>query len=139
MCGITGILAKGTLTDAVVDRLLGPIEHRGPDDCGVWVDPEAGIGLGHRRLSIVDLSPAGHEPMHSASGRYVITYNGEIYNHQELRRSLEERGLVPDGGWRGHSDIETFLSMIKKNGPAAQVRKENEFRFALFGSLAIIA
>jgi asparagine synthase (glutamine-hydrolysing) len=84
------------------------LAHRGPDDEGVWVDSEAGIGLGHRRLSIVDLSPAGHQPMVSHSGRYVITFNGEIYNHADLRAELRAQGREP--AWRGHSDTETLLA-----------------------------
>lgn len=84
------------------------LAHRGPDDQGVWVDPDAGVGFGHRRLAIVDLSAAGHQPMHSPSGRYVITYNGEIYNHGELRDQLIAEGCVVD--WRGHSDTETLLA-----------------------------
>ena len=86
-------------------RLMGKaIIHRGPDDSGVWVDVDAGIGLSHRRLSILDLSPAGHQPMTSVSGRYVIAFNGEIYNHLDLRRQLGDRA------WRGHSDTETLLA-----------------------------
>lgn len=81
------------------------LRHRGPDDSGVWVDGEAGIGLAHRRLSILDLSPAGHQPMVSAGGRYIVAFNGEIYNHLELRREL---GISAD--WRGHSDTETLLA-----------------------------
>ncbi len=92
----------------MTDRLT----HRGPDDHGLWLDPDSGIGLGHRRLSIIDLSPAGHEPMHSASGRFVVTFNGEIYNHRELRSRLESERAAPLGGWRGHSDIETLLQGI---------------------------
>jgi asparagine synthase (glutamine-hydrolysing) len=84
------------------------LAHRGPDDEGVWVDADAGIGFGHRRLSIVDLSPAGHQPMISASGRYVITFNGEIYNHAELRTELRAEGH--ETAWRGHSDTETLLA-----------------------------
>ena len=74
----------------VVGAMANAIRHRGPDDSGTWVDEEAGIGLGHRRLSILDLSPAGHQPMASARGRYVIAFNGEIYNHLELRQALQE-------------------------------------------------
>ena len=84
------------------------LAHRGPDDEGIWVDREAGIALGHRRLSIIDLSPAGHQPMPSGSGRYVLTYNGEIYNYEDLRRALGEAGHCPE--WRGHSDTEVMLA-----------------------------
>lgn len=90
--------------------MANSIIHRGPDDAGEWFDPEAGIALAHRRLSIVDLSPAGHQPMTSASGRYVIAFNGEIYNHLELRLDLEAFGAAP--AWRGHSDTETLLAAL---------------------------
>ena len=133
MCGIAGILAEGGVAPGLVERILAPIAHRGPDDHGVWTDEAAGIGLGHRRLSIVDLSPAGHEPMHSASGRFVITFNGEIYNHDELRRALEEQGAVPEGGWRGHSDVEMFLEGISAWGLVETLRRSvGMFAFGLW-------
>ena len=99
MCGIAGIFSQGLVDHRTVARLIGPIVHRGPDDEGIWIDPDVGIGLGHRRLSIVDLSPAGHQPMQSGDGRFVLSFNGEIYNHSELRRELEERDATPVGGW----------------------------------------
>ena len=94
MCGIAGFIggidggAEGAR--AVVTSMANALVHRGPDDGGVWVDDVAGIALGHRRLSILDLSPEGHQPMMSASGRYVIAFNGEIYNFNELRKELED-------------------------------------------------
>src|SRR5919112_1946661 len=91
MCGIAGIISASRLDERDVRRLIDPIAHRGPDDEGVWLVPEAGVGLGRRRLAIIDLSPAGHQPMASADGRYVITYNAEIYNHSELRAELERQ------------------------------------------------
>src|SRR5437868_15550217 len=109
MCGIAGIFSSARIDEQSVARMIGPIAHRGPDDHGIWVDAAAGIGLGHRRLAIVDLSPAGHQPMSSADGRFVLTFNGEIYNHAELRRELEQRGRVPEGRWPGHSDIDALL------------------------------
>jgi asparagine synthase (glutamine-hydrolysing) len=84
------------------------LRHRGPDDAGVWVDAPAGLALAHRRLAIVDLSAAGHQPMASASGRWVIAFNGEIYNHMALRAELAAAGAAP--AWRGHSDTETLLA-----------------------------
>jgi asparagine synthase (glutamine-hydrolysing) len=87
--------------------MANTLDHRGPDDSGIWTDQPAGIALGHRRLSILDLSPAGHQPMASAAGRYVIAFNGEIYNHLELRQTLGESGY--NNAWRGHSDTETLL------------------------------
>ena len=93
MCGIAGLLAGSGAPDPdLLRRMAGAIIHRGPDDDGVWIDPEAGIGFGHRRLAILDLSPLGHQPMASQSGRYVISYNGEIYNHLALRVELEGVG-----------------------------------------------
>jgi len=95
------------------------LRYRGPDDQGVWTDPAAGIALAQRRLSIVDLSPAGHQPMVSASGRFVITYNGEVYSHQEMRPALEARGI----SFRGHSDTEVILESCAAFGIAATVER----------------
>ena len=94
MCGFAGFfnpssVAPAAELDAIATRMAARIVHRGPDDAGAWSDPQAGIALGFRRLSIVDLSPAGHQPMTSASGRFVIAFNGEIYNHRALRAELE--------------------------------------------------
>ena len=109
------------------------VEHRGPDDDGVWIDPEAGIGLAHRRLAIVDLSPHGHQPMPSADGRFMLNYNGEIYNHAELRAALDGEGRTPDGGWRGHSDTETLAQAIAGWGlEPALARSVGMFAFALW-------
>lgn len=96
------------------------IAHRGPDDSGVWVDAEAGIALAFRRLAILDLSPAGHQPMASASGRYVIVFNGEIYNHLHLREELEGDDCV---AWRGHSDTETLLAAFEAWGVETTLKK----------------
>lgn len=119
MCGIAGLLEKNTPLDlsAVresVRRMTSAIIHRGPDDGDVWVDQDAGIALGHRRLSIVDLSPAGHQPMPSACGRYVIAFNGEVYNYKEIRKELDELNAAP--AWRGHSDTEVMLAAISHWG-----------------------
>jgi asparagine synthase (glutamine-hydrolysing) len=116
MCGIAGIIGASRVDVQSVARMIGPLAHRGPDDEGIWFDADARIGLGHRRLAIVDLSPAGHQPMHSANGRYVLTFNGEIYNHPELRKALEDQGAGPPGGWRGHSDTEVLLEGISSWG-----------------------
>jgi asparagine synthase (glutamine-hydrolysing) len=123
MCGITGFIHTGTNPDELALRLaamLLPIQHRGPDDSGTWLDAQHGIALGHRRLSIVDLSPAGHQPMTSACGRYVIVFNGEIYNHLGLRQQVSQSALALQQNlsqtndsavrWRGHSDTETLLA-----------------------------
>lgn len=109
MCGIAGWL--GTAPEAeILTRMGQSLAHRGPDDSGSWIDPTAPVALLHRRLAIVDLSPAGHQPMTSACGRYVLSFNGEIYNHLDLRRELETSGAAPD--WRGHSDTETLLAAL---------------------------
>ncbi len=108
MCGFVGFLDRAGFSDgeALLRRMADTIVHRGPDSDGYWVDGEAGIALAHRRLAIIDLSAAGHQPMASHDGRYVLSYNGEIYNHLDLRRELEARGAIE---WRGHSDTETLL------------------------------
>jgi asparagine synthase (glutamine-hydrolysing) len=90
------------------------IAYRGPDATGVWQDPQLGFAVVHQRLAVLDLTPAGDQPMHSASGRYVIAFNGEIYNHQQLRRNLDAAGLSPT--WRGHADTETLLAAIEAWG-----------------------
>jgi len=118
MCGIAGFWSPGAAVDeACLRRAAAAIAHRGPDDQGVWADESAGIGLAHRRLSILDLSPAGHQPMLSASGRYVIVFNGEIYNHLDLRAELTEKT------WRGHSDTETLLAAFEFWGVEATLKK----------------
>ena len=109
MCGFAGVLGNDVRLD-VVRGMAAAIINRGPDDSGVWSDVEASIALAHRRLSVVDLSPAGHQPMASASGRYVIVFNGEIYNHLDMRTELEKSG--GSFQWRGHSDTETLLAGI---------------------------
>src|SRR5580698_4957951 len=105
MCGIAGLLSPTRSNLALVRPMAAVLAHRGPDDEGCWIDPEAGIGLGHRRLTIVDLSAAGHQPVLSRDGRYVLVWNGEIYNHRELRARL----IPPEGGWAGHCDSETLI------------------------------
>ncbi|NGM87654.1 asparagine synthase (glutamine-hydrolyzing) [Parapusillimonas sp. SGNA-6] len=111
MCGITGFFSpsRGAIDRrAVAARMADTLAHRGPDDAGVWADEALGLTLAHRRLSVQDLSPAGHQPMLSACDRYVIAFNGEIYNHRDLRRQLEAAGQSP--AWRGHADTETLLA-----------------------------
>ncbi|WP_420862178.1 asparagine synthase (glutamine-hydrolyzing) [Algirhabdus cladophorae] len=113
MCGITGFLwstGSGPDPERVLKTMTKAIDHRGPDSDGHWMDPQAGVAFGHVRLAIVDLSAAGHQPMQSASQRYMLTFNGEIYNHQKLRAQLEATGHAPD--WRGTSDTETLLACI---------------------------
>lgn len=118
MCGLAGLFdpdhkfAAAGLSQVARD-MADRLAHRGPDDTGVWHDAAAGIALGFRRLAIIDLSPAGHQPMASASGRYVIAFNGEIYNFTELRQMLERDGARQ---WRGHSDTEVLLALIERDG-----------------------
>lgn len=125
MCGITGfITAQGANAEALsatVRTMADSMVHRGPDDAGAWADSDAGVALGHRRLSVVDLSPAGHQPMSSGSGRYVMVYNGEIYNHLALRTELEASGSLPP--WRGHSDSETLLASVAHWGLEATLTR----------------
>ena len=114
MCGITGIWGRapdgGQGLAATIQSMTGSLHHRGPDGAGVWMDEPAGLALGHSRLAIIDISSAGHQPMLSAGGSLVIVFNGEIYNHQELRSALEAEGAV--SVWVGHSDTETLLAAI---------------------------
>jgi len=132
MCGIAGILQPHQLNGnahAVLRAMTDTLRHRGPDDSGVWMDEKAGIAMGHRRLSILDLSPAGHQPMVSGDGRYVITFNGEIYNFQALRRELESLQHV----FHGHSDTEVLLAAVSQWGLEKAVERFNGmFAFALW-------
>jgi asparagine synthase (glutamine-hydrolysing) len=117
MCGIAGFKAApapGHKMEEVARAMADRVIHRGPDDSGTWVDAGSGIALAHRRLSILDLSPAGHQPMHAAGGRYVLVFNGEVYNHLQLRQQLLSEGHALE--WRGHSDTETLLACIEAWG-----------------------
>jgi asparagine synthase (glutamine-hydrolysing) len=109
MCGITGIVSSGGVDRAFLSRMTGSLAHRGPDDEGVWSDPAAGVGLGHRRLAVIDLTPTGRQPMKSGDGQYVLTFNGEIYNHAALRAEIEADGRKE---WRGRCDTETLIEAI---------------------------
>lgn len=113
MCGIAGILnSEAAEPTRLVSDMIETMRYRGPDDSGTWAETAVGLGLGHARLSILDVSPEGHQPMISASGRYVMTFNGEVYNFLELRRLLEEQG----DRFRGHSDTEVMLAAIERWG-----------------------
>jgi asparagine synthase (glutamine-hydrolysing) len=117
MCGIVGFWEASNSDSAVAcqyaEKMANTIAHRGPDDDGIWHDQQESLVLTHRRLSILDLSPAGRQPMHSQSERFVIIFNGEIYNHLELREKLQDSGK---DSWRGHSDTETLLEAIETWG-----------------------
>jgi asparagine synthase (glutamine-hydrolysing) len=127
------MFGDGARDQALIRAMTDTIAHRGPDDEGYWVDEGAGVAFGHRRLSIVDLSPHGRQPMVSADGRWVLTFNGEIYNHAEIRAELEAAGAVSQGGWRGHSDTETFLQAIAVWSLEEALRKAvGMFAFALW-------
>jgi asparagine synthase (glutamine-hydrolysing) len=133
MCGIAGIVGVARIDPRLLQGMADVIQHRGPDDGGTWIDEGANVGFAHRRLSIVDLSPHGHQPMHSADGRFVLNYNGEMYTHADIRRELEGAGLAPEGGWRGHSDTETMVQSIAAWGLEKAVRRfVGMFAFALW-------
>jgi asparagine synthase (glutamine-hydrolysing) len=126
MCGIAGVLDSSAATPvaelgALVGAMADTLAHRGPDDRGVWVDAVPGVGLGFRRLSIVDLSPAGHQPMESHDGRFVLVFNGEIYDHVALRAELEAVGAR----FRGRSDTEVLLEAFATWGVARTLGRAN--------------
>ena len=133
MCGICGTIERGAKrTDLLWENtqaMLAPMVHRGPDGDGIWTDTDAGVSMGHRRLSIRELSPAGAQPMASASGRYILSYNGEIYNSEELRADLEECG----SSFRGCSDTEVLVEACATWGVETAVKRLiGMFAFALY-------
>ena len=132
MCGIAGFIDKVDSQEAnrTLDEMIKHIRYRGPDDIGFWYESNEGIGLAHSRLSILDLTSTGHQPMHSISGRYVIVYNGEIYNHLHIRSKLESEGYT---SWKGHSDTETLLAAIEHWGVEKSILKcTGMFAFAVW-------
>jgi asparagine synthase (glutamine-hydrolysing) len=130
MCGIAGILGPAVGRDALLGAMAASLAHRGPDDAGVWRDDDAGMGLAHRRLAIVDLSAAGAQPMVSHCGKRVLSFNGEIYNHAALRAELDA-ACAPQ--WRGHSDTEVLLAAIGHWGLGRTLERCNGmFAFALW-------
>lgn len=120
MCGLVGIWSPHAGQRNLV-AAVAALAHRGPDGRGLWADAEQGVALGHTRLAILDLTPAGQQPMHSACGRLVIVFNGEIYNHLDLRRELERAQAAPE--WRGHSDTETLLAGFVAWGVEATLKR----------------
>lgn len=125
MCGLAGFYSRRGCDSAagrqVLARIGQAILHRGPDQGAEWIDGDAGIGLASRRLAIIDLSPAGDQPMQSASGRFVVSYNGEIYNHRDIRRELEQTGKALE--WRGTADTETLLAGVEAWGLAETLKR----------------
>jgi asparagine synthase (glutamine-hydrolysing) len=133
MCGICGILGFGDqfpVDDQLAERMSDTISHRGPDDAGVWHRGEERVALGHRRLSIIDLSPAGHQPMSNEDGSVWITYNGEVYNHASLRDELEGKGHV----YRSNTDTESVLHLYEEEGARCVERLHGMFAFAIWDS-----
>jgi asparagine synthase (glutamine-hydrolysing) len=135
MCGIAGLLRPGGGDEGALagyaSRMADSLRHRGPDADGVWTNAAAGVAFGHRRLSILDLSEAGAQPMRSECGRFAVTFNGEIYNHLDIRDELETSGAGPN--WRGHSDTETLLYAVRQWGVAGALpRFIGMFAFALW-------
>src|ERR1700736_1484679 len=133
MCGITGFLdgrpRPPAAAEAIVSAMSAALAHRGPDDSGLWTDVEAGVALGHRRLSIIDLSPTGHQPMSTADGRYHVTYNGEIYNYVEIAERLRQAGVA----LRGRSDTEVLIEGFARWGIAETLAQcEGMFALALW-------
>ena len=126
MCGIAGLF--GGAAPEVAARMDAALHHRGPDAGATFHDPEAGLIFVHRRLSIIDLSPAGNQPMEDASGRYVLCYNGEIDNYLDLRRPLEAEGHR----YRGHSDSETIIEAYARRGPAVFAELNGIFALAIW-------
>ena len=127
MCGFAGFLEAPRNADAAawpdrLERMGKAIRHRGPDGAGVWIDGEHGIGLVHRRLAIIDLSPAGHQPMVSASGRYVLVFNGEIYNHLAIRAGLNYSRRARRLHGAAIRDTETLLEPLQPGAWSSALR-----------------
>ncbi len=126
MCGITGFIGPDRSRQEcilAINRMTERLTHRGPDDSGYWFDEKCCVALGHRRLSVLDLSTEGHQPMCSESGRYVVVFNGEIYNYRDLRIELEKEHLATRIRWRGHSDTEVILASIEAWGLENAVKR----------------
>ncbi|MHB8759487.1 MAG: asparagine synthetase B family protein, partial [Thiobacillus sp.] len=132
MCGVAGLWQTGAVPDrTVLAAMTAAIRRRGPDADGHWLDANSGVALGHRRLAILDLTPAGAQPMLSHCGRLAIAFNGEVYNFAAIRKALEQAGLAP--AWRGHSDTEVMLAAIAAWGLEAALKQfVGMFAFALW-------
>jgi asparagine synthase (glutamine-hydrolysing) len=126
VCGIAGF--SGRFDPALLPEMAGAMATRGPDDAGDWFDGNACVGLAHRRLSIIDLSPLGRQPMWDAGGRLAVVFNGEIYNYPELRKELLDQGY----GFASHSDTEVLLNLYLRDGEAMLSRLNGMFAFAIW-------
>ena len=134
MCGIAGYVGETINPEKCLSEMAEALNHRGPDDSGIWLDKEKFIGLAHARLSILDLSYAGHQPMHSFSNNHTIVFNGEIYNHNYLRFELES---ISKRNWSGHSDTETLLAAIEEWGFEETLKKvKGMFSIALWNNIS---
>jgi asparagine synthase (glutamine-hydrolysing) len=131
MCGICGVLSRShslAIDEETVARMCARLVHRGPDGQGIWSDPAQGVAFGHRRLSIIDLSQAGAQPMSNEDGSVMLTYNGEVYNHAALRTELEAKGHV----YRSHTDSETIVHLYEEEGPRCVERLQGMFAIAIW-------
>jgi len=131
MCGFVGIhsVNQENIYSEILNSMSKKLLHRGPDDSGVWINSSNSVGFAHQRLAVIDLSSAGHQPMQSSSNRFTLVFNGEIYNHHDLRKEL---GFHK---WNGHSDTETLLACIESWGLDTTLKKINGmFAFALWDS-----
>lgn len=134
MCGFVGVLSSTFLNESTLCKMTRTLEHRGPDESTLWQDSLSGISLGHQRLSILELSNAGSQPMFSANGRFALVYNGEIYNHLSCRKVLAESGFAVY--WKGSSDTETLIEMISALGLEGALKlTTGMFSFALWDKL----
>jgi asparagine synthase (glutamine-hydrolysing) len=131
MCGFVGFWKDGRIDDGILRNMVSTLGYRGPDDAGLWRDDRAGFAVAHRRLAVIDPSPAGHQPMVSACSRYALVYNGEIYNHLDLRKDLERE--ASGCTWQGHCDTETLLTALVRWGVEKTLKRiDGMFAFALW-------
>src|SRR5689334_20524473 len=128
MCGIVGALSSTPLDPCTIDRMRDVLAHRGPDHAASWLSSDRKVGLGHRRLAIIDLLPEANQPFASHDGRFLLVYNGELYNYQELRRELQAHGV----GFRTRSDSEVLLESYRLWGEGALSRFSGMFAFAIW-------
>src|SRR5258708_5008011 len=134
MCGIVGVFSyagPADLDTRMLCRMRDTMVHRGPDGAGVFVSPDKRLGLGHRRLSILDVSANGAQPMSTLDGRFLVVYNGEIYNFRELRQELEDDGLT----FSSTSDTEVLLALYARNGAGMLRRLRGIFAVAIWDTL----